>query len=690
MSDSVTHKEQKQREIAAKHMHNLQEGKLPGNEEIVRGIDTLQKKLDQTKPNLSETGQKAGEHLVNILETAKEMVETKNESEHLQKSFYHMYQAGRDQPMSANFAKLREIILPSGEDIKGIQSQARQHVDNLLTIVKLCIMSSEFRQTLNEFFQFFSSLLHKRSKQFQEKFHQSHGLAAPSSPQQGGGHGSVDSSSIRANESAIRSSLLQQFNSNDLAHAGNVSDPMDVFPSQHQSQPQQSQQSSDKWKLSREQEDKLIDRMVDLLQSIHKYSEFSNAVEFFSDSLESLSSNWRENIHKISDEVHMPDAPSSKMHREASKRELIEFIENWVGEDYSLDPLIDSVIHVRDVVQHDPELRQLFKDLRVFFTKSAKDSNYVNDKEKVRHDARDLIDRTRNQLLYKHREDFRRLKHELLFLNNAIQKDDSLLKLRGDVKDLVRTLTTDQNGNPTVKPELLSDVQFLVQALFDTIKYLPLPPIEREDEDGTFRLENVVVNCTDILPSQIKVSTTLDATGQNNNAIEIRLSHIRAHLRNAKFFYDKRSGFPHIKESGLVDVDLAGKRGMDIFLSVRPNIPHKGAQIDSLFTVNECSCTISKLRLRLRETKHDALYKFLSPVINSIARKRIETLVQDQIEKAINQFDRKSVTAWNKGHEKAPAAKAKHAAEKVKEKAAEKTGKPSEKSGHSSSKVSSH
>jgi len=628
------------------------------------------------------------------------MVETKNESEHLQKSVYHMYQAGRDQPISANFAKLRELIIPSSEDMKGLQSQARQHVDSLMTIVRLSIMSPEFRQTLNEFFSFFSSLLHKRAKKFQEKYHESHGLPKPVDQYAAPAQGSVDHSSIRANEAAIRSSLASQLNSNDLVHVQGP-DPMDVFPAKSSFEPERHYQwvekegkfslqrsaedlNSDRWKLSREQEDKLIDRMVNLLQSIHKYSEFSNSVEFLSDSLQSLTSNWRENIRKIGDEaVQVHDAPSAKMHRQASKRELIEFIENWIGEDYSLDPLIDSVLHVRDVVQHDPELRQLFHDLRTFFTKSAKDSNYVNDKERVRHDARDLIDRTRSQLMYKHREDFQRLKRELLFINNAIQKDDSLLKLRDDVKELVRTLTTDQNGRPTLKPELLSDAQFLIQALFDTIKYLPLPPIEREDENGTFRLENVVVNCTDILPSQIRLSTTLDATGQNANAFEIRLSHIRAHLRNAKFFVDKRSGFPHIKESGLVDVDLAGKHGMDIFISVKPDIsaPNREGKISSMFTVNECTCSISKLKLRLRDTKHDALYKFLSPVINSIARKRIETLVQDQIEKAINQFDRRSVQAVNKAREQGArvAEKTKQTAAQVKEKAAKKSDKMSDK-----------
>ena len=644
-SNSNTHttidNDLKKQEAATKTMKHLQEGKLPKNEELVKGIDTFNTKMEDTKPKLSVTGQKASEHVGNILETAKEMLETKNENEHFQKAVYHMYNAGRDQPMTARFSKLKDLIFVPNEDIKGIQAQAKQHVDSIVTIVKLCIMSPEFRETLNEFFHFFSSLAHKHSKKLEEKYHrQGHG--------DGHAFGAVDKSSILSNEDATKSHLEQKFN-----HAAEPN-PNWLEPHQHY----QWSEKEGKYALhgeaseqseTQEQEEKLINLITDLLQRIHSYPEFSNSVDYLSDSIEHLQSNWRESFSKIGDAVEVPPSASAKSHRQASKREIVEFIENWIGEDYSLDPLIRSILTIKDVVQRDPELKRLFKDLRTFFTKSARDANYVNNKERVREDARDLIHRARSQLRNKHREEFQRLKRELLFINDAIQHDDSMLRLRDEVKDLVRTLTTDANGNPSIKPELLGDAQLLVQALFDTIKYLPLPPIEREDEKGTFRLENIVINVTDILPSQIHLSTKLDATGQNSNSIEIRLRHIRAHLRNVKFYMDKRSGFPHIKESGFADIDLAGKHGMDLFISVRPQLPSADGKHTTMFHVNECTCSISKLRLRLRDTKHDAFYKLLSPVINAIARKRIETMVQDNIEKAINQLDRAVTKAREQG-----------------------------------------
>jgi len=85
-----------------------------------------------------------------------------------------------------------------------------------------------------------------------------------------------------------------------------------------------------------------------------------------------------------------------------------------------------------------------------------------------------------------------------------------------------------------------------------------------------------------------------------------------------------------------------------------------------MFHVNECTCSISKLRLRLRDTNHDAFYKLLSPVINAIARRRIETMVQENIEKAINQLDRAVMKARDQGA--TAVTKAKEKAEKAEHK----------------------
>jgi transcriptional regulator with XRE-family HTH domain len=735
-SNTKMDKDLEKQEAATRTMKHLQEGKLPNNAELVQGIDTFNTKMVDTKPKLSVTGQRASDQVGNILQTAKEMLETKNEGEHFQKAVYHMYSAGKDQPIIARFGKIKDLIFVPNEDIKGIQAQAKKNVDSIITIIKLCIMSPEFRQTLNEFFNFFSSLAHKQSKQLEEKYQQGHG--------RGPAFGSIDQSSIISNEGATKSYLEKKikhepnpnakanfnpnanpnvnpnvnpnFNPNVNTNA-NPNDNLNANPNANPNfnpnanpnfnpnvksnanpnanpnfnpnvksnanwlEPHEHYQwieKEGKYSLQRsasdggeqsesqEQEEKLITLIIDLLQRIHSYPEFSNSVDYLSNSLGNLQSNWRESFFKLEEALEVPDSELAKSHREASKREIIEFIEHWIGQDYSLDPLIHSVMTIKDIVQRDPELQGLFHDLRAFFTKSARDDNYVNNKERVREDARDLIHRARSQLRNKHRDEFQRLKRELLFLNESIQNDKSMLTLRDEVKDLVNTLTTDSKGNMSIKPELLSDAQLLIQALFETIKYLPLPPIEREDENGTFRLENIVLNVTDILPSQIKLSTQLDASGQNHNSIEIRLKQIRAHLRNVKFYMDKRSGFPHIKETGFADIDLSGKNGMDLFISVRPQLPSIDSKHNAMFHINKCTCSISKLRLRLRDTKHDFLYKLLSPVINAIARKRIETMVQDNIANAIKQLDRAVTNAREQGA--VAVKKAKEKAEKAQHK----------------------
>jgi len=363
-----------------------------------------------------------------------------------------------------------------------------------------------------------------------------------------------------------------------------------------------------------------------------------------------------EELKKAQKRDENKESQSVEHHQEASKQELLAFVEQWLGDDYSIENFINVVQECKENIEKDQELKQLFADLKKFFTKSAKDDSYVQDKERVRTDARDLIRRSRTLITEKHREEFHQLKHEIKFLNRAIQRDDTLITLRDNINDLVSTLLTDEHGNPTIKPELASDAYAFVKIILDTIKYIPLPTIEKYDQDGSFKLENIVVNCSEIVPSQIRFAACLDGGDVENNCFEIKITNIRAHLRNMKFEIDKRSGFPKFKDSGYVDADIIGSNGLSIYLAVQPVKPHEG-EIKRLFKIRKATCGISKLELHMRDTKHDGLYRLLSPIINLMTRRNIEELILDQIVGALLQMDRTGAQKANEAKNKLQAAK---------------------------------
>merc|ERR1711953_819329 len=226
------------------------------------------------------------------------------------------------------------------------------------------------------------------------------------------------------------------------------------------------------------------------------------------------------------------------------------------------------------------------------------------------------------------------------------QRDRSIQNLRSDMNQLTRDLVMGQNGKAALKPELLGDAQKIIAGVLETIKYIPLPPIHKNDENMELQLENIVLTATEIAPSNVRfiVQTDMEKTGannsrQNDNSFILEISKIRAHLTSINFFVDKKTGFPKITERGLADVDLEGTNGMSLRIEIAPQVQKTGDQVHSLFEAKNVTCTIDKLKIHLRETSHDFLYKLISPIMNMVAKKKIQTGVADAIRDGINKLN---------------------------------------------------
>merc|ERR1712151_708018 len=56
-----------------------------------------------------------------------------------------------------------------------------------------------------------------------------------------------------------------------------------------------------------------------------------------------------------------------------------------------------------------------------------------------------------------------------------------------------------------------------------------------------------------------------------------------------------------------------------------------GNEVHSLFEAKNVTCSIDKLKIHLRETSHDFLYKLISPIMNMVAKKKIQAGVCDGV-----------------------------------------------------------
>merc|ERR1719359_1101151 len=154
------------------------------------------------------------------------------------------------------------------------------------------------------------------------------------------------------------------------------------------------------------------------------------------------------------------------------------------------------------------------------------------------------------------------------------------------------------------------------------------------------------------MTAQTDMDKNAAGTRQHENSFLIEISKIRAHLTSVNFFVDKKTGFPKITERGLADIDMGGK-GLSLKIEVVPRMVKDGNNVHSVFHAKTVGCTIGKLKIHLRETSHDTLFKILSPIINKVAKKKIETGIADAIKENMNKLNANAANKATKTNKKA-------------------------------------
>jgi len=644
---------------------------LPNNQELSSGINKAQTGISRNEDQLSPTGRAVTSDINNLLETFRSMILEKNDGELMQKAYYHSHQAGGKKNFSERINHLRGTNYGSG-DKNALREEARGNISSMATIIKLAFLSPEFRETINDMASISNQLLKNQEEKrgnptaAEPATASTRDIAMEPVPQQSSMSSMPGSAhTIPVATAPLVAGTNTETRSMECNHSMNQAAPvMAPAPTSSTRDVSGVNNSAARTKMSRdEKEDLLIDRLVNLAQTLHSNPEYRNAIMYMANSASKVKSTAisKKEEGKAVRARDKATEPQSEIehHKKEAQLNSKEFAENWIGDDYSLDRLLNQIEFLYRSSKTDPELRQLLQDWKTWSTLTIKDASYVQDKERVRSDTKDLVRRTRLMSQGPYREQFTILRREFNYINKALQRDRSVQNLRGDINQLTRDLVMDQNGNAVLKPELLGDAQKIIAGVLETVKYIPLPPIHRNNEDMELQLENIVLTATEVAPSNVRfiVQTDMEKTGaensrQNDNSFILEISKIRAHLTSINFFVDKKTGFPKITERGLADVDLAGTNGLSLRIEIAPQVQKSGNQVHSLFEAKNVTCSIDKLKIHLRETSHDFLYKLISPVMNMVAKKKIEAGICDAIRDGVRRMNTTASSQFSESAQK--------------------------------------
>ena len=115
----------------------------------------------------------------------------------------------------------------------------------------------------------------------------------------------------------------------------------------------------------------------------------------------------------------------------------------------------------------------------------------------------------------------------------------------------------------------------LVLTTLIQVGYIPIPRIEYSDDALDLVVENLTLQGRNIFPNIIsmeahnfvKFSPYNTISDEHHHEFTLHFGQVQADMRDVAFYFNKKSGFPKIKDSGLADVILGGN-GLAVRVSV--------------------------------------------------------------------------------------------------------------------------
>jgi hypothetical protein len=226
--------------------------------------------------------------------------------------------------------------------------------------------------------------------------------------------------------------------------------------------------------------------------------------------------------------------------------------------------------------------------------------------------------------------------------------------LGDDVKRFTKDLLFNSEGNLTFKPHLWDDIRHVLLPTFiKQIGYVPIPRAEFSNPDIDLVIENLILSGPNLFPNVVGIeshnSFKFSPYDQLNKSMDthhhkfrLSMSQIQADIRDVRFSFRRKTGWPKLKDHGIADVVLAGK-GMSIDVELE-SVERKR---DSLIRVNSVHTTIDTLTFSIRDSKHDLLYKFVKSIATGIIKKAIQAAVDNAIRTAVGHLDDQLVQVRN-------------------------------------------
>ncbi|CAE7147721.1 unnamed protein product [Rhizoctonia solani] len=392
-----------------------------------------------------------------------------------------------------------------------------------------------------------------------------------------------------------------------------------------------------------ERRDQFIYRMKKVIVECQKHDDYQASIRWFLSAIESYHGHSRNVASTGQDSAkNVTSDPSLRL----ATRELRTLLERFAN-GQSMDPILNATGALWDDAQKDEDLRAWFRKMDEYVRKVLLEPGYVlqpqcNSRgEEIREEGHRFFDHK-----YKAHKDN---------LFDSIQRwftamgDDPLNKRFGeDWQRLSKDLLFDSSGNLAFKPTLWSDIRrVILPAVVEQVGYIPIPRVEYTDNQLDLVIENLTLQGKNLFPNvveieahnYVKFSPYKAINDEQVHDLTLSFGHIQADMRDVAFYFNKKSGMPKLKDSGLADVLLGGE-GLSAKVHIKSAPPK---DTSSVFYVKDVRVKIDSLKFSIRDSKHDALYKIVKPLATGLIKKQIAKAIESSIRTGLEYVDQQLV-----------------------------------------------
>ncbi|KAG9010125.1 hypothetical protein FRB94_004366 [Tulasnella sp. JGI-2019a] len=391
-----------------------------------------------------------------------------------------------------------------------------------------------------------------------------------------------------------------------------------------------------------ERRDQYIYRLKKVVVECQKHDDYAGALTWFLDTFEAYLSHGKHfTQHGTGQASEIKEDPSLQQ----ATNELRTLLERFAN-GRSLDGIEQSVRVMYDDAQKDEGLKNWFKELDVYVRKTLLEPGYVLSPQ-CNTRGNELIDSGHAYFDEKYRGHLDNVFDSVSAWFGAWAEDPLNSRFSSDWKRLTKDLLFDSDGNLSFKPHLWTDIRkVILPAMISNIGYVPIPRIEYTDNQLDLVIENLTLQGQNMFPNimsmeahnffQFSPYNAIPDKGHHN--FTFTFSQVQADMRDVAFYFNKKNGFPKIKDSGLADVFLGGEG-----LTATVHLASAGRDRSSVFHVKDVHVKLDSLKFSVRDSKHDLLYKTLKPLATGLVKKQIAKAITDAIRTGLEYVDEQLV-----------------------------------------------